>query len=214
MSSNNRLNNKYRRTIGSTTMYRNVVINQSIIDKLPNHDVPERLWATMQISDNVETAANERANYIHDLLINVSESNNTVIVPLIPSAVLDVNGTNISSDDVVEHLLDRMKLQTAEQTRALTSERNIQKDTVYMIPRGIFPTLFQYGCGAIEDGSRSVKIDFREHLTYLLSLEDHRFEEHYSFIFVVINILQRRIACIHAHFMTSRPYFWQSSQLL
>ncbi|CAF4226743.1 unnamed protein product, partial [Rotaria magnacalcarata] len=78
----------------------------------------------------------------------------------------------------------------------------------------IFPTLFQYGCGAIEDGSRSVKIDFREHLTYLLSLEDHRFEEHYSFIFVVINILQSRIACIHAHFMTSRPYFWQSSQLL
>ncbi|CAF5219914.1 unnamed protein product, partial [Rotaria magnacalcarata] len=118
------------------TVYRNVVINQSIIDKLPNHDVPECLWATMQISDNVETVANERANYIHDLLINVSESNNTVIVPLIPSAVLDVNGTNISSDDVAEHLLDRMKLQTAEKTRRLTSERSIQKDTVYMIPRG------------------------------------------------------------------------------
>ncbi|CAF5228076.1 unnamed protein product, partial [Rotaria magnacalcarata] len=65
-------------------LHRNVAINQSIIDKLPYHDVPECLWVTMQISDNVETATNERPNYIPDLLINVSESNNTVIVPLIP----------------------------------------------------------------------------------------------------------------------------------
>ena len=102
-----------------------------------------------------------------------------------------------------------MKLQTAEQTRGLASERSIQKDTVYMIRRGnrpvneysnpnlllgIFPTLFPYGCGSIEDGSRPVKIDFREHLRYLLSFGDRRFEEHYSFIFVVFNILQRRTA--------------------
>jgi hypothetical protein len=122
-----------------------------------------------------------------------------------------------------------MKLQTTEQTRGLASERSIQKDTVYMIPRGnrpvneysypnlllgIFPTLFPYGCGSIEDGSRPVKIDFREHLRYLLSFGDRRFEEHYSFIFVVFNILQRRTACFHAHLMTSRPYFQQSAQLL
>ncbi|CAF1023771.1 unnamed protein product, partial [Rotaria magnacalcarata] len=213
----------------NNSLYRNVIINQSIIDKLPDDDVPECLWATMQVSDNVETATNERASYIPDLLINASESNNTAIVPLIPSAVLDVNGTNISSDDVAEHLLDRMKLQTAEQTRGLASERNIQKDTVYMIPRGnrpvneysnpnlllgIFSTLFPYGCGSIEDGSRPVKIDFCEHLRYLLSFGDRHFEEHYSFIFVVFNILQRRTACFHAHLMTSKPYFQQSAQLL
>ncbi|CAF5016926.1 unnamed protein product, partial [Rotaria socialis] len=124
----------------------------------------------MQVSDNVETATNERASYIPDLLINASESNNTAICyGFYCNAVLDVNGTNISSDDVAEHLLDRMKLQTAEQTRGLASERSIQKDIVYMIPRGnrpvneysnpnlllgIFPTLFPYGCGSIEDGSR------------------------------------------------------------
>ena len=145
------------------------------------------------------------------------------------SAVLDVNGTNVSSDDVAEHLVERMKMQTAEQAREPDSERNVQKDTVYMIPRsskpaneysnpnlllGIFPTLFPYGCGAIEDCSRPVKIDFREHVRYLLSFGDRRFEEHHSFIFVVFNILQRRTACFHAHLMASRPYFQQSAQLL
>ncbi|CAF4623658.1 unnamed protein product [Rotaria socialis] len=161
--------------------------------------------------------------------INVSESNNTAIVPLIPNAVLDVNGTNISSDDVAEHLFDRMKFQTAEQTRGLASERSIQKDTVYMIPRGnrpvneysnpnillgILPALFPYGCGAIEDDSRSVQIDFREHLRYLIVFRNRRFEEHYSFIFVVFNILQHRTACFHAHLMTLIRYFQQSAQLL
>ncbi|CAF4376459.1 unnamed protein product [Rotaria socialis] len=144
-------------------------------------------------------------------------------------AVLDVNGTNISSDDVAEHLFDRMKFQTAEQTRGLTSERSIQKDTVYMIPRGnrpvneysnpnillgILPALFPYGCGAIEDDSRSVQIDFREHLRYLIVFRNLRFEEHCSFIFVVFNILQHRTACFHAHLMTLIRYFQQSAQLL
>ncbi|CAF4445285.1 unnamed protein product [Rotaria sp. Silwood2] len=79
---------------------------------------------------------------------------------------------------------------------------------------GVFPTLFPYGCGALEDCSRPVQINFREHVRYLLSYGDRRFEEHYSFIFVLFNILQRRTACFHAQLMTRRPYFQKSAQLL
>lgn len=79
---------------------------------------------------------------------------------------------------------------------------------------GVFPTLFPYGCGALEDRSRPVKVNLHEHIKYLLSYEDHRFEENNSFIFVVFNILQRRTACFHAHLMASKPYFHQSAQLI
>ena len=65
-------------------IYRNVIINQSIIDKLPEDDVPECLWTTMQVSVNVEAAANERASYIPDILLNASESDNAAGVTLIP----------------------------------------------------------------------------------------------------------------------------------
>ena len=145
------------------------------------------------------------------------------------SGVLDVNGINVSTDDVAGHLLHQMKLQKNDQNHETNHENCSEEDTVYMIPRGskpaseysnpnllfgIFPTLFPYGCGALEDSSRPVKLDFREHLRYLLSIADRRFEEHHSFIFVVFNILQRRTACFHARLMTSRPHFQQSAQLL
>ena len=120
--------------------------------------------------------------------------------------------------DVAGHLLQRMKLQKNDQNHETNHENCSEEDTVYMIPRGskpaseysnpnlllgIFPTLFPYGCGALEDPSRPVKLDFREHLRYLLSIADRRFEEHHSFIFVVFNILQRRTAYFHARLMTS-----------
>jgi hypothetical protein len=145
------------------------------------------------------------------------------------SAVLDVNGTTVSSDDVAEHLLGQMKVRMSDNTLESQSEEGAEQDPVYMIPRGnkpvneysnpnlllgVFPTLFPYGCGALEDSSRPVQINFREHVRYLLSYGDRRFEEHYSFIFVLFNILQRRTACFHAQLMTSRPYFQQSAQLL
>ncbi|CAF4070456.1 unnamed protein product, partial [Rotaria sordida] len=183
----------------------------------------------MEISTNVEAAENERASYIPDPLINASEFNNTIAIPIISSAVLDVNSTKVSSDEVAEHLLGRIKAQAPEKIPGKDTEQNSKQDTVYIIPRGnrpaneysnpnlligIFPTLFPYGCGGLEDGSRPIQINFREHLRYLLSYADRRFEEHYSFIFVVFNILQRRTACFHAQLMTTRPWFQQSAQVL
>ncbi|CAF4830831.1 unnamed protein product, partial [Rotaria magnacalcarata] len=210
-------------------LYRYITINQSTIDKLPDDDVPECLWATMEISNNTEAAESERSSYIPDPLTNASESNTTTTVPITASAALDVNGTTVSSDDVAEHLLGQMKVRMSDNTLESQSEEDAEQDPVYMIPRGnkpaneysnpnlllgVFPTLFPYGFGALEDSSRPVQINFREHVRYLLSYGDRRFQEHYSFIFVLFNILQRRTACFHAQLMTSRPYFQRAAQLL
>ncbi|CAF1212538.1 unnamed protein product [Rotaria sordida] len=102
----------------------------SLAEGLPDDDVPECLWATMQVSTNVEASESERASYIPDLLLNASEYNNTAAVSLIPSAVLDVNGTNISSDDVAEHLLERMKAQITDKTRETDLEEHAPEDPV------------------------------------------------------------------------------------
>ena len=63
-------------------LYRYIIINQSTIDKLPDDDVPDCLWATMEISNNTEAAESERSSYIPDSLINASESNTTTVVPI------------------------------------------------------------------------------------------------------------------------------------
>jgi hypothetical protein len=145
------------------------------------------------------------------------------------SAVLDLNGTSVSCEDVAEHLIERIRIEMTDKTQQTEANEKHGEDIVYMIPRGnkpaneflnpellmgMFPTLFPYGCGALEDHSRPVKITLTEHIRYLLSFEDRRFEKNDSFLFVVFNMLQRRTACFHAQLMTTRPYFRQSAHSL
>lgn len=54
----------------------------------------------------------------------------------------------------------------------------------------LYPTLFLYGCGGFEDGAHLKKISLKEHVKWLFSLRDKRFQMHYSFPFTVFNILQ------------------------
>jgi hypothetical protein len=101
----------------------------------------------------------------------------------------------------------------------------MENERVYLIPHsskpvneyfnpkllaGLYPTLFCYGRGAPEDQTRPVAINLREHVRYLLSYNDRRFEKNHSFMFVVFNILQRRDACFHALLIATRPYFRSS----
>jgi len=64
-------------------LYQNIQINQSRIDNLPDDDVPESLWSTMQISTDIESSENERASYMPNALVNPTEINVTGVVPLI-----------------------------------------------------------------------------------------------------------------------------------
>lgn len=75
---------------------------------------------------------------------------------------------------------------------------------------GLYPTLFCYGRGVPEGKSRPVQINLQEHVRYLLSYNDRRFEMSHSFIFVVFNVLQRRDACFHAQLIATKPYFQAS----
>ncbi|CAF4180757.1 unnamed protein product, partial [Rotaria sordida] len=64
---------------------------------------------------------------------------------------------------------------------------------------------------APEDQSRPIEIKFKEHIRYLLSYNDRRFETNHSFIFVVFNLLQRRDACFHGQLIATKPYFQASA---
>ena len=126
-----------------------------------------------------------------------------------PSAVIDVNGTTVTSEDISDHVLHRIRTDAVSRTTSLETSEEIgeEEEFVYMIPRskqpandfsnpellpGLYPTLFPYGCGVPEDSSRPTKVSLNQHIRYLLSLEDRRFEKHHSFMFVLFNMIQRR----------------------
>ena len=140
------------------------------------------------------------------------------------SAVIDVNGTSVTSKDINDYVLNRIRTDAVSRTTFMEASDEVteQEEFVYMIPRskqpandfsnpgllsGLYPTLFPYGCGVPEDSSRPTKVSLSQHIRYLLALEDRRFEKHHSFMFVLFNMIQRRQACLNASLMASRPYF-------
>ncbi|CAF2063985.1 unnamed protein product, partial [Rotaria magnacalcarata] len=76
-----------------------------------------------------------------------------------------------------------------------------------LIDTRLYPTLFPYGLGGVENERRSVRVSYAKHIRYFLSYHDHRFEMNTSFIFVTFNILQRRTACAKSRILASRPFF-------
>ena len=71
----------------------------------------------------------------------------------------------------------------------------------------LYPTLFPYGCGGFEDKNREKPISLKEHVKYLFSLSDRRFQTHYSFLFTVFNIIQRRALLLHTSLKVKKSYF-------
>jgi hypothetical protein len=129
-----------------------------------------------------------------------------------------VNGSSISSTEIDNHVLGKIR---TDGTKA-----HMDTENVYLIPYsskpvneyfnpkllpGLYPTLFCYGFGAPDDQSRLVGVNLREHIRYLLSYNDRRFETNHSFMFVVFNLLQRRDACFHAQLIATKPYFQASA---
>jgi hypothetical protein len=71
----------------------------------------------------------------------------------------------------------------------------------------IYPTLFPYGLGGFEDPVRTTKISIKKHVKHLFSLADRRFQEHYSFLFTVFNLIQRREILLHSSLKVRRMDF-------
>ncbi|CAF4355875.1 unnamed protein product, partial [Adineta steineri] len=87
-----------------------IPINEVNIAKLPEDDVPESIWTTLERIENANDGNAERAGFTVDPLTHATaqgESNVTNICPMSTSAILDVNGTTISSEDIGVHLLHK-----------------------------------------------------------------------------------------------------------
>ncbi|KAF5357491.1 hypothetical protein D9758_012513 [Tetrapyrgos nigripes] len=68
---------------------------------------------------------------------------------------------------------------------------------------GMFPTLFPLGVGGFENRDRKPYVAFDKQANYYLYYHDRSFRYHYTFLFVVFNIMQRRIAHLGVHMTTT-----------
>ncbi|CAF1120706.1 unnamed protein product [Didymodactylos carnosus] len=90
-------------------LYKYITIDMKNINELPENDVPQPLLDTMHYTTEQEAANSEREDYVVDPLsadsVQLEQPNiNVDDVPFSASALVDVNATNVSSDEINYHL--------------------------------------------------------------------------------------------------------------
>lgn len=188
-------------------LYKHIEINKQNLDSLPENDVPQVLMETIKIYEKQTSPE----GYVKDPLRDESSEIQNEI-PINVTALVDTDGVNITSEQINKEILNKMN-----------------ESAVYAIPHtgipineysnpkllmSLYPTLFPYGVGGIEDFTKPNGVTFEKHIQYLLSYADGRFERHHSFIFIVFNILQKRATCREAKILVSRPYFGETASII
>ena len=72
---------------------------------------------------------------------------------------------------------------------------------------GMFPKLFPLGLAGFDDPLRPTKLSFEAQANALLDLPDRCFRHHHSYIFVALNIIQRRASHLQTHFTIRKSSF-------
>lgn len=107
------------------------------------------------------------------------------------SSTSDVNGS-ASSNDLRAATFRHVKTKGKGYIQVARDFNPVNEfDNPFMLPM-CFPTLFPYGIGGSDDPDRPNPISLKCYTKHLFSCTDSCFQLHYSFLFIVFNILQRR----------------------
>lgn len=197
--------------INNNHLYKNVKICQKNLELLPENDVPKVLLDTMKIYN---TKIDEKG-YVNDPLkeYNILIENE---IPIDTSAIVDTEGINISNDILNNEILCKINNDETEDSLYAIPHSGEPVNEYYnpTLLMSLYPTLFPYGFGGIEDITKPTSVCFEKHIEYLLTYADHRFERNHSFMFIAFNILQKRIACRQAQILISRPYFGETANII
>ncbi len=71
----------------------------------------------------------------------------------------------------------------------------------------MYPTLFPYGVGGMEDRSWRRPLSLKSHVKRLFNLNNTRFQTHNSFLFSVFNMLQRCSMLLHTSLKVKKSSF-------
>ena len=110
-------------------LYKDILIDHLIVDKLPVNDVPDSLWDTVSIVERSESDNIERSGYA-DNELTAEETNSSGPIPLATSALIDTCAATTSSGDIARHLIGRFNV---------ADEVAVANDDIYLIPHGQHP---------------------------------------------------------------------------
>lgn len=166
-----------------------------------------------------ETAGFEEhpATLVHEGCVNPSpDDDSSPITFLEKMDVSDPDSVKISGHtftalalrNLVPHSLPKPDLIIHRGSQAINEYNNPD-----LFP-GLYPTLFLYGIGGFEDKKRPTSLSFQQQAQCLLNIPNRSFRYHQSFLFIVLNIHQCRLAHLYTAFTCKKSNFhWIAEKL-
>jgi hypothetical protein len=186
-------------------LYRDIIIDMDRISMLPDNDVLDYHIKQIEVSTAARTLVSR-----YD-----SSDNHPAESPDVPIQFESVLITDVDAN-APSYQLKAAALRHAKRGGSFIQIPH-DPDPVNeffnptMFPM-LYPTLFPYGVGGFDDRRRLVPIGFENHIKHMLSLNDRRFQEHYSFMFVAFNIIQRRKLLLHTSLRVNQKNFHSWAQ--
>ncbi|KAE8232547.1 hypothetical protein CF326_g2420 [Tilletia indica] len=193
-------------------------VDQPALDSLPDDDVPELIMRHVVYQENQqvlslfdeETAGLDKHPGILEDAGDDEVSGRTFLEH---HGLIDVNGVSVPAH---ARAASALKNATGQERPDLVIRHGSSFVQDYKNPGlfpGMFPTLFPWGTGGFEQ-ERESKLAFDTQAKYLLDLSDPGFRRHWSFVFIVANIKQRRAVHIGARLACKQTDHARFSQIL
>jgi hypothetical protein len=193
-------------------LYRDVPLDAVIMDSYPVDGilpgVENRVFEDCHtdVDQSFEEETSGFAEHPASSLKEISESNSSFVL-LERMGVSDPEGAKLTGRAFTASALKNL---ASRDLPDLVLHRSSQAVPEYNNPDlmpGMFPTLFPLGLGGFEHSLRSPKLSFQSHANALLDVPDKSFRRHQTFLFVALNIMQRRLSHLHTYFTVRKSNF-------
>jgi len=183
-------------------LYHKVQIDLDVLATFPDNDILPVHVETVNTTQELETLTSRydlgtvdptQINQYSEESTEENVSNKSVFDSIV---VTDVDG-DATSNQMRAAAMRHMKSKSGAYLEIPHAEKPVNEFHNPELFPMTYPTLFPYGTGGFESLERRCTVSFKRQIKHYLSLTDRRFQEHYSFLFSVFNILQRRSILLH-----------------
>ena len=195
-------------------LYRDIPLDESIMDLYPEDGtlpgLEQGVFDGIDI-DADKVFAEETAGFSEHPaeMLEAEPDTKLPVILLEKMGVSDPEGAKLTGRTFTSSALKNL-LPSSSQTPDLILHRSSSAVPEYNNPDllpGMFPTLFPLGLGGFDDPARVTKLSFKSQANACLDYPDRAFRYHHSYIFVVLNILQRRTVHLQTHFTVRKSKF-------
>ena len=115
----------------NNTLYSHILLDKHIITALPDNDIPECLWETLDHIGDATSANAEREGYTDNPLSReqaIDEEISCNFIPIKPSDVLDVNGASVSAEDISNQMRHKLPIDSDRQPFSFSEANTVSGD--------------------------------------------------------------------------------------